>query len=109
MLEQILEPLGANLLWAQNGIQAIEFIKSNNHIDLVLMDIKMPLMDGIEATKQIKKYNPEIPVIAQTAFAMANEEKKLREQNFDDYIKKPLNTKDLFLKIESWLNRNRVN
>ena len=103
LLKQILRPLNANMVWAENGAEAVAKFKANTNIDLVLMDIKMPVMDGLEATKQIKAINPKIPVIAQTAFAMSNEEHKYRAQGFDDYIKKPIDISELTHKIAYWL------
>jgi CheY-like chemotaxis protein len=70
------------------------------------MDIKMPEMDGIEATQQIKKIKPGIPVIAQTAFALSEDEKKFRAQGFDDYITKPIDIKLLLEKLNFWLTNN---
>ncbi len=102
-LKQVLVPLHANLEWAVNGADAVEKFRKNNKIDLILMDIKMKVMDGMEAAKQIKAINPNIPIIAQTAFAMADEEQYCRTHGFDDYIKKPISITELKEKISRWL------
>lgn len=74
---------------AKNGKEAIEKIECNPQIDLVLMDIRMPEMDGHEATRIIKKKHPMIPVIAQTAFASRSDRKKAIDAGCDEYISKP--------------------
>lgn len=104
-LKQALRSLHANLKVALNGADALDLIRANTKIDLILMDIKMPVMDGVEATKRIKELNPNIPIIAQTAFAMANEEYKFRKQGFDDYITKPIDIEVLLGKISVWLTQ----
>jgi CheY-like chemotaxis protein len=68
------------------------------------MDIKLPELDGIEATKEIKKIHPEIPIIAQTAFAMKGDEEKFMEAGCDDYISKPLKAEKLLNKLNHYLS-----
>jgi CheY-like chemotaxis protein len=67
------------------------------------MDIKMPVMDGIEALKIIKNAYPELHIIAQTAYARTEDEIMLRQEGFDDYIAKPINSNDLILLLEKYL------
>jgi len=95
--------LQMNTIRAANGIEAIEAFKSNPDIVLVLMDIKMPVLNGIEATKKIKAINPDMPVIAITAYALSGDEHKLRMAGCDDYISKPVQKKELIRKIEKIL------
>ena len=78
VLEKLLKPSKINIPRAQTGIEAIEFAKNNETIDIILMDIKLPEMDGIEATKKIKLFSPTIPIIAQTAFAMKGDDSESR-------------------------------
>jgi CheY-like chemotaxis protein len=66
------------------------------------MDIKMPVMDGLEATREIKAIYPSIPIIAITAFAMSGDEHKAKEAGCDDYIAKPINRTDLFSKLSTF-------
>jgi two-component system sensor histidine kinase/response regulator len=90
--------------WAKNGQEALEKLSGENHYDLVLMDIKMPIMDGIEALGKIKQLNKKIPpVIAQTAFALIEEKEKYLELGFYDYISKPIKIDELFIKLRKWL------
>ena len=81
---------------ARDGHEAIEYCLSNAKIDIVLMDIKMPKIDGIMAMKEIRKQNIKIPIIAQTAYALESEKQDLLEMGFDDYIAKPIKKDELF-------------
>jgi len=93
----------ANTLWARNGKMAVEICQKNK-IDLVLMDIQMPSMNGFEATKLIKELFPNLPVIAQTAYAMDYEKSKILESGCDDYLPKPISLEKLFTKIDKYLS-----
>lgn len=90
------------LIHCLNGKEAVQLCKENPDIDLVLMDIKMPLMNGYEATKQIKAFRPALPVIAQTAYAMAEDEDKARNAGCDDYVSKPINPEKLLNLIDKY-------
>ncbi len=94
-LEVALSISNASLIWARNGAEAVDIFNRINDIDLVLMDIKMPEMDGYSATREIKLKNNNVPVIAQTAYAMSEEKEKSRLAGCDDYIAKPINYSDL--------------
>ncbi|MDD4604512.1 MAG: PAS domain S-box protein [Bacteroidales bacterium] len=98
-LETILSALNAKILQAQNGIEAIEMCKAHKEITLVLMDIKMPVMSGDEATRQIKAFRKDLPIIAQTAYANKPEIEKYMAMGFDDYITKPIKKEILLEKI----------
>lgn len=102
VLESALSRTNAKVLRANNGVEAIENIR-NNHIDLVLMDIQMPTMDGYKATQAIKRINHNIPVIAQTSFAMEGEKEKCLFAGCDDYLAKPLDLNELFSKINKYI------
>jgi len=102
-LEMLLKNTGLNLLRATNGVQAIDLCNKNKDIDLILMDIKMPELNGLDATKEIKKIRTNLPVIAQTAHAMHNDEKNSLEAGCDDYIAKPLRKEKLFMLINKWM------
>jgi len=87
-LKIALEKQNIKVIRAKNGEEAINL--SSNKIDLILMDIKMPIMDGYQATKLIKEKNPSIPIIAQTAYALDNEKQQILDAGCDDYISKPV-------------------
>lgn len=80
---------------AKNGVEAVAFYKEDPNFDLILMDLKMPLMNGFEATEEIRALNPNIPIIAQTAYAMNEDKEKALQCGCNDYLSKPLN-KTLF-------------
>ena len=84
-----------SLLTAHSGIEAIEMVKKNKNIDVVLMDIKMPELDGYSATKKIRNFNGKVKIIAQTAFAQSGEREKAIETGCDDYLAKPINKDQL--------------
>ena len=102
-LEAVLQDTSAQILHARNGIQAVELCRSISKIDLVLMDIKMPEMDGFEASKLIRSFNRKVPIIAQTAFIQDLEQKKAREAGCNDLITKPIDIKEFFEKVDGFL------
>jgi CheY-like chemotaxis protein len=93
----------ANILWAINGQMAVDFCKQYNHIDIVLMDIQLPIIDGIEAIRQIKSFKPSIPIIVHTANAYGEECERSYDAGCDEYITKPANFQQLLHKIENLL------
>ena len=103
-LERVLRRDEFTIIYAENGVIAMDFVRNIPDIDLVLMDIKMPVMDGMEATKQIKQLRPELPVIAQTAFAFSSERDEILDGGCNDYISKPIQKSDLLRIIEKYIN-----
>ena len=102
-LEMVLSKTNVTLVRAKDGIEAIEKFQKKN-IDLILMDIKMPNMDGIEATRRIRKIDEDIIIIAQTAFAMENDEKMSVKAGCNDYIAKPIRKSKLLKLINKYLS-----
>jgi PAS domain S-box-containing protein len=103
LIEEMLISMKYNCLHSKNGQESVELCKANNAIDLVLMDIKMPVMDGHTAAQIIKKIRPGLPVIAQTAYALNIEIERYRGA-FDDYITKPIKENELFEKLKVHLS-----
>lgn len=97
--ESILKKTKSKIVRAVDGEQAVDFCR-NQKFDLILMDIRLPKMDGYIATKKIKEIHPDIKIIAQTAFAMVGEKEKCMQAGCDDYISKPINIAELFDTIE---------
>lgn len=95
--------LSAETIRAFNGFEAVKACQENPNISLVLMDIKMPVMDGIEATKQIKALRPDLPIIAVTAYALSGDEQKLLAAGCDDYIAKPVRKANLMNKVNRFV------
>lgn len=101
-----LKSTGIGYEWAKNGEEAVKKIEEEVDFDIVLMDIQMPVMNGYDATRLIKQKKSSLPVIAQTAAAMAGERKKAHEAGCDDYISKPLNLNLLKTKMYGLLKKN---
>lgn len=101
LLQRILLKTGAKVLWAKNGAECVEIFKSQPVINAVLMDMQMPVMDGYEATLAIHNINPSIPVIAQTAFTMADEKQRIVESGCVDFVYKPIDRNELLTKINT--------
>ena len=95
LVKQLLIDTNSEIIHAGNGAEAVEFCKESDEFDLILMDIKMPVMDGIEALSKIKEINPGIPIIAFTAYAFENDKKNLLDKGFDEYLSKPIDKNDL--------------
>ncbi len=95
---KVFKGLNIEVLIAENGIKAIKMFKENPDIDLVLMDIKMPEMDGFKAFEEIRKINHQVPIIAQTAFAMDKDREKCLGAGFNGFVAKPV-TKEMLLKV----------
>ncbi len=99
--KEILDNQIYDIIYVDNGLKAIETLKENPEtIDLILMDMKMPDMDGFTATNEIRKFNLTIPIIAQTAYAYREDYEKAINAGCSDYISKPIREDILISKIE---------
>ena len=105
VLKAVLGKTGAEILWAKNGMEAVKLFRRNRDIDLILMDILMPEMDGFEATKAIRKFNLEVPIIAQTAYNFDWVTIQKEGLGFNDYLAKPISHYDLILKTYRYLEK----
>jgi PAS domain S-box-containing protein len=90
-----------NLLHAWDGKEAVQQVKNHPDISLVLMDIKMPKMDGYTAMRLIKEMRPELPIVAQTAYALSHDKEDALDAGFDSYISKPIPADELFSLIDN--------
>ena len=106
LIKEFLSGSGLRILHARDGKEAVEVFKKEKDIALVIMDIKMPVMGGFEATAAIKAVRPGVPVIAVTAYAQSGDRKKALEAGCDDYLSKPLTRKGFLSKLRSFLERN---
>ncbi len=104
-IEKVFKPTGARILWAKDGKESIEYIKENDNynINLILMDLKMPVMNGIDAFREIQKMQSGIPVIAQTAYAQDADKKEALATGFTDYIIKPIKPVTLIRTVQKYL------
>jgi PAS domain S-box-containing protein len=105
LLKQILKGENITILHAGNGQEAVELVKLRPEINLVLMDIKMPLMNGFEATRHIRCLRPDVPIIAQTAFASKEDREKAAEAGCDAFISKPIKKNELLELMQMLIRR----
>lgn len=104
-LKTLFKKTAARIIRAKNGKEAVDIIAEHHgEIDLILMDINMPVMDGYQAMRIIKSRHPEIPIIAQTAYTWNNDRYKCLKAGFNDYISKPINRLALFRLINDNLS-----
>ncbi|WP_144146799.1 response regulator [Paraburkholderia sp. BCC1884] len=106
-LSHVIEPLGAALRIARNGLEALQALEREPDIDLVLMDVMMPEMDGLSATREIRRSDRfgRVPVIALTAKAMADDRQRCLEAGADDYISKPIDVEKMIALCRVWLQQ----
>lgn len=105
LMQILLSGLNVNILRVVNGEEAVEICRLNKHINLVLMDIKMPVMDGYDATRKIREFLPQLPIIAQTAFTSDIDRLKALACGCNDFISKPFKKELLIAKIIEQLNK----
>ena len=109
LISILIEKIAKEILKVRTGTEAVEACRNNPDIDLVLMDIKMPEMNGYEATRQIRVFNKKVAIIAQTAYAMVGDREKAIEAGCNDYISKPINLALLIQKVKYVLNKKNLN
>lgn len=102
-LKELFEPYKVSLLYAYNGQTAIDICRSNPSVELILMDVQLPVLNGKAAMLEIKKFRPDLPIIAQTAFAMSGDKEKYIQDGFDEYVSKPINVQELLLLVNKYL------
>jgi CheY-like chemotaxis protein len=102
-LFESLKDTGVEIIWAKDGEETMEMFRANKDLNAVLMDINMPLINGYECTKQIKKERPDLAVIAQTAYAMSGEREVSRAAGCDDYLAKPIKVSELLNTLSKYL------
>ncbi|UCH15116.1 MAG: response regulator [Bacteroidales bacterium] len=95
---------GINIIWAATGKEAVDYCKVYDHIDIVLMDIQLPGINGYDATRQIKSGKPNLPVIIQSANTLNEELEKCIDIGCEAYVTKPIDISLLFQKMDSLLN-----
>lgn len=108
-LNKILEKTGVKLLNAGDGQEAIDNVLGNPDIDIILMDIQLPEIDGYTATRKIRELRENIIIIAQTAYGLLGDKEKIIDSGFDDYIIKPIMAQNLIEKMVASLERRQNN
>jgi PAS domain S-box-containing protein len=104
-ITEALQEISHKIIHAETGVEAIEACRNNPDLDLILMDIRMPEMDGLEATRQIRLFNTDVIIIAQTAYAFVSDRKNVLEAGCNDYISKPINMTLLLELIKKYVNK----
>jgi two-component system, cell cycle response regulator DivK len=104
-LKDVLRDTKATIIHAHNGLEAVDFCKNNENIDLVLMDIKLPIMDGYKATRAIKEFRPTLPIIAQTAYSLSGEKNLSIEAGCSEYLTKPIKPDVLLNSLAKYLKK----
>ena len=102
-LDELLNKLGLKHIQAKDGKEAIDICRENKNVNLILMDIKMPVIDGYTAAQKIKEFSPKIPIIAQSAYALEHEREIFRDV-FDDYLAKPINKEIFLMTLRKFIN-----
>jgi CheY-like chemotaxis protein/anti-sigma regulatory factor (Ser/Thr protein kinase) len=105
LLTRTLQKICKEVMHVKTGVEAIESCHNNPDLDLVLMDIRMPDMDGYEATSQIRQFNKDVIIIAQTAYGYSGDSEKAIKAGCNDYISKPINKTLLFELIKKYVNK----
>jgi two-component system, cell cycle response regulator DivK len=105
-MEAVLRRTGVKIVWSQNGKEAVEAVKNNPDIDLVLMDMYMPVMTGYEATATIVKLRPGLPIIAQTAFCLPEDIKKCYDAGCIGHLAKPIRKELLINTLAEYFEKN---
>jgi CheY-like chemotaxis protein len=95
LIREYLANSRANIFWARDGKETINIFEKNKKVDLVLMDIQMPEINGFEALRSIRKKNPTLPIVAITAYAVSGDREKGLKAGFNDYLAKPVSKKML--------------
>jgi CheY-like chemotaxis protein len=104
-LNKILEKTGASLLSACDGKEAIEAAKANPDIDIILLDIQLPVIDGYGVAKIIREFRSDVIIIAQTAYSLLGDRERIIASGFDDYIVKPIFPQQLIEKLTKSVRR----
>lgn len=107
LILQVLKPFGKEIIIAKTGIEAVKISRNNPDIDLVLMDMQMPQMNGYEATKEIRKFNKKVIIVAQTAFALEGDKEKSIKAGCDGYISKPIKKEELSRLLQCHFGQQR--
>jgi two-component system cell cycle response regulator DivK len=103
-LNKILEKSGAALLNAGDGQEAVDLALKNSDIDIILMDLQLPVMDGYISSEKIRGSRQDVIIIAQTAYDLLGDKEKILESGFDDYLIKPILAKDLIDKLKDHIS-----
>jgi two-component system, cell cycle response regulator DivK len=94
--------MNVKVIWAKDGLEAVQLCETDPSINLVLMDIKMPRLNGYDSTKLIKKMKPDLPIVAQTAYAMISDQQEAEQAGCDGYLSKPIKINQVIEILEKY-------
>jgi len=103
LINELLEETKIKISNAMTGLEAVKICRKDNSVDFVLMDMRLPEMDGYEATQRIKEFRPNLPIVAQTAHALSDDRKKCLAAGCDEYLTKPIIQNKLFDTISKYM------
>ncbi len=106
LLAAYLSRTAAKIIHSQSGLQAFEIFKSRNDIDMILMDLQLPDINGLEITRMIREIDQNIPIIAQTAHALAIDRERSLNAGCNDYIAKPIRKNDFLAIVQQYIDAN---
>jgi CheY-like chemotaxis protein len=106
LIDNYIKIFGKEILKAGTGVEAVKVCRNNPDIDLILMDIRMPDISGYEATRQIREFNREVVIIAQTAYGLLGDREKAIKAGCNDYIAKPINKNKLLAMIKKYFGKD---
>lgn len=107
LIQKVIEPYSKEIIHARTGVEAVKMCRNNPDLDLILMDIQMPQMNGFEATREIRKFNKEIIILSQTAFALEGDREKTIQIGCNDYISKPIDKVELSRLIRYYFGKQQ--
>lgn len=108
LIKELLASTSVKILHAWDGEETVKMFRENPTTDLILMDIRMPRMDGYEAAAEIRKFNNTVAIIAQTGYVFEEDKQKAKAMGFDGYLCKPLNEEDLISVILKNIDKNKI-
>jgi CheY-like chemotaxis protein len=108
LINELLSSSGIKILHAWDGEEAVSLFKANPGLDVILMDIRMPRMDGYEATTEIRRMDNHVAIIAQTGYVFEEDKQKARSLGFNDYLCKPLNEEELISVIVRHVEKKKI-
>jgi len=108
LLRDIVELCNGNAVWAESGMQAIDRVKEDKSICMILMDLQLPFMSGVETTRKIREFKPSIPIIAQTAYSDPELLNKCQKAGCNQYILKPINISEVYRVFDDFICSKKV-
>jgi CheY-like chemotaxis protein len=107
LLREMISHTGVEHFWAKNGIETLDLLDKHGNISLILMDVNMPRMDGITATRKIRERDKQIPIIFQTAYENEEDKKKCYTAGGNEFISKQFRKNDIYLLLKKYLVKNQ--